>query len=69
MITDINMLLIFEKGIRGEVCLTIHWYSKVNNVCMKDYDKNKGSSYLKYWDVNNLCGWEISQKLSVNNSE
>ena len=36
---------------------------------MKDYDKNKGSSYLKYWDVNNLCGWEISQKLSVNNSE
>ena len=36
---------------------------------MEDYDKNKGLSYLKYWDVNNLCGWEISQKLSVNNSE
>ena len=36
---------------------------------MKDYDKNKESSYLKYWDVNNLYGWEISQKLPVNNFE
>ena len=33
---------------------------------MKDYDENKGSSHLKYWDVNNLYGWEISQKLPVN---
>ena len=25
--------------------------------------------YLKYWDVNNLCGWAISQKLPVNKLE
>ena len=36
---------------------------------MKDYDKNKKSPYLHYWDVNNLYGWEISQKLPVNNFE
>ena len=36
---------------------------------MKDYDKNKESSYLKYWDANNLYGWAMSQKLSVNNFE
>ena len=34
---------------------------------MKHYDKNEESLYLKYWDVNNLYGWAISQKLPVNN--
>ena len=36
---------------------------------MKDYDKNKESSYLKYWDVNNLHGWTMSQKLPANKFE
>ena len=36
---------------------------------MKDYDKNKESSYLQYWDVNDLCGWAMSQNLPVNNFE
>ena len=36
---------------------------------MKDYEKNNESSYLQYWDVNNLFGWPMSQKLPVNNFE
>ena len=36
---------------------------------MKDYDKNIGSSYIYYWDVNNLYAWAMSQKLLVNNFE
>ena len=33
---------------------------------MKIYDKNSESSYLKYWNVNNLYDWARSQKLPVN---
>ena len=36
---------------------------------MKDYDKNKESLYLKYWDANNLYGWAMSQKLPANSFE
>ena len=63
------MLLMVEKGIRGRIYHTIHRYAKANNKYLKGYDKNKESSYLKYWDVNNLYVWAISQKLPVNNFE
>ena len=36
---------------------------------MKDYDKNKESSYLKYQDVNNLHGRTKLQKLPAINLE
>ena len=58
-----------RKGIRGRICNTIHPHGKANNEYMKDYDKNKESAYLNYWDVNNLYGWTMSQKLPVNNIE
>ena len=61
------MSLIIETRIRDGICHAIHRYAKANNKHMKDYDKNKESSYLNYWDVNNLYGWAMSQKLPVNN--
>ena len=63
------MLLMVEKGVRGGKCHSICRYAKANNKYMKDYDKNKKLSYLQYWDVNNLYGWAMSQKLLVNNLE
>ena len=60
------MLLMVEKGIRRGTCHTIHGYAKANNKYMKDYNKDKESSHLQYWGVNNLYGWAMSQKLPVN---
>ena len=56
LITDIDMLLIVEKGIRGGICHAIHTYTKANNKHMKNYDKNKDSSFIQYLDNNNLYG-------------
>ena len=36
---------------------------------MRDYDENKQSSYLNYWEVNNFYCWELSQKLPTCNFE
>ena len=63
------MLLMAEKGIRGGICHAIHQYAKTNNKYKKDYDKDKESSYLKCWDVNNLFGSAMSQKLPLNQFE
>ena len=53
------------KGIRGGICNIIHRYAKANNKFMSKYDENKESSYLNYWNVNNLYGWEMSKKLPI----
>ena len=63
------MLLMVEKGIRGGICNTIHRYAKANNKYMKDYNKDKESSYINCWHVKNLYRWAVSQKLPVNNFE
>ena len=59
-ITDTDMSLMEDKGIRGGTSYTIHEYAKANNKFMKDFYKNKESSCLKYWDVKNLYGYPKS---------
>ena len=40
LLTDIDMLLLVEKRIRGGICHAIHKYAKANNKYMKNYDEN-----------------------------
>ena len=63
LITDIDMYQMVERGLRGGISYIAKRYSKPNNTYMCNYDKNKESSYLMYFDANNLYGWAISQTL------
>ena len=65
LLTDSGMLLMVEKGIRVKIFHAIHRYAKANNKYVKDFDKNKESSYLKCWDISNIYGWAMLQKLPV----
>ena len=58
LLTDIDMLLMVEKGIKRGMCHAIHRYGKANNKYMKGYDKNKKSLYLK-------VGLSPSKKINV----
>ena len=66
LLTDYDMLLMVEEGIRGRICHSVHRYAKANNEYMKNYNKDKKSSYIQYLDANNLYGWAMSKKLPVN---
>ena len=64
LLSENNMLLMFEKGIRGGISIISNRYGKANNKYMrKGYNKNIPSKYLMYLDENNLYGCGMSMKL------
>ena len=65
LLTDNDIFMMFEKGIRGGMCHATYRYAKANNKYMKNYNKNIESSYLPYLDANNQYGWSVIQKLPV----
>ena len=65
LLTNYDMLLMVEEGIRAGICHAVNRYARANNYYMKDYDKTKESSYIQYLDANNLYGAAMSKKLPI----
>ena len=59
------MLLMIEEGIRGGICQAVYKYSQDNNKYINNYDKRKKKSNHLYLDANDLHGWAMSPKNSV----
>ena len=61
LISDVDMYLFIEKGMRGGIFYIAERFSKSNNIYMQSYDDKKPNQNITYLDANNLYGWAMSQ--------
>ena len=63
--TDIDMILMTEKGIRGGLTQVVEKHAVANNKYLDDYDSTKKDGFLQYLDANNLYGFAMCKKLPL----
>ena len=63
LISDIDIHLFIEKGMRGGISYIAKRHSKADNKYMKCYDSSKESKFIMHLDANNLYLWAMSQYL------
>ena len=63
LISDLDMHIFFEKGMRGGVYYTSDRYSKAINKYLKSYNPKQQSSDIIFLDANNLHGYVMCKFL------
>lgn len=68
-LTDPDMHLFVERGLRGSISTITKRHAKANNTYLDEYDTEQASTYIIYLDANNLYGWAMSQSLPTHDFE
>ena len=63
LITDPDICIFSEKGMRGGVFYISNRYSKANNKYLKSSDPKQDLKHIIYLDSNNLCGYAMPKFL------
>ena len=64
LLSDLDLLLMIESGIRGGIATISHHRVKANNECMgTEFDHAEEYKFILYLDANNLYGWAMSKQL------
>ena len=61
LISDPDMYLFVENGLRGGLSVITQRKGNANNKFMKNYNESSNSKFISYFDANNLYGWAMSQ--------
>ena len=70
LLSDPDMLLMIESGIRGGIATISHHHAKANNEYMgTEFDLVEESKFISYLDANNLYGWAMSKQLPTSGFE
>ena len=67
LLTDLDMHLFIERGMRGGISMASKRYAKANNPLVEGYDPTQPTNYITYLDANNLYGWAMSLPLPKKN--
>ena len=63
LLTDLDMHLFIERGMRGGISMASKRYAKAKNPLVEGYNTAEPTNYITYLDANNFYGWVMSQPL------
>ena len=63
LLTEPDMYLFVEKGLRGGISMVSNRHATANNQYMENYNNEEPMSFIQYLDANNLYGWAMSQPM------